>query len=307
MDAFVDFVRATKGFRREPLVVVEACFLFRGAVAEADVDATLWHVEIIWQDDLHPVGVAVDDLRHLHRVLDAFEPDPAARVAAERPAEDAVIQDLLHAGGRQDRHECVDEGKLGMVKNGGAFAGVVVAHRGDHAAQRRGAGHVGVAEHVARAVDARALGVPHAKDAVILALAPEFRLLGAPERGGGKVLVQAGIEDDVMGVELLLRADHLLVHPAKGRAAIAGDIARRVVACRLVAEFLHHRQTDERLGAAEQHRLFRQVEPVGQLDVVQCHAHLLRLQRHYRSALLTQKAFSHHDARNGKKRQNMIA
>ena len=54
-----------------------------------------------------------------------------------------------------------------------------------------------MAEHVAGAVDARALAVPEAEHAIELALAAQFGLLGAPQRGGGKFLVDAGLEFDV--------------------------------------------------------------------------------------------------------------
>ena len=78
---------------------------------------------------------------------------------------------------------------------------MVVAHQGEHAAVLRGAGEIGVAEHVAGAVDARPLAVPHAEHAVVLALAAQFGLLRAPDRGRGEVLVQAGLEQDVVLVE----------------------------------------------------------------------------------------------------------
>jgi hypothetical protein len=87
------------------------------------------------------------------------------------------------------------------------LARVVVAHRHQHAAMLRRAGHVDVAKDVAGAVHARPLAVPEAEDAVELALAAQLRLLAAPERGGGEILVQARLEHDIGGVEVLsLRA-----------------------------------------------------------------------------------------------------
>ncbi len=75
--------------------------------------------------------------------------------------------------------------------------GVVVAHQREHAAMLRGAGEIGVAEDVAGAVDARALAVPHAEHAIELAFAAQLRLLRAPQRGGGEVFVEPGLEFDV--------------------------------------------------------------------------------------------------------------
>ena len=88
--------------------------------------------------------------------------------------------------------------EFGLMRGGGGFRRVVVAHQREHAAVLRGAGEIGVAEHVAGAVDARALAVPHAEHAIVLALAAQLGLLRAPQRGGGEVLVEAGLEEDVV-------------------------------------------------------------------------------------------------------------
>ncbi len=85
----------------------------------------------------------------------------------------------------------------------------------------RGAGIVGVAEHVAGPVNARPLAVPEAEHAVEPALAAQFRLLGAPEGGRRQILVETALELDVVGCEHLLGAQELLVEPAEGGAAIA--------------------------------------------------------------------------------------
>ena len=74
---------------------------------------------------------------------------------------------------------------------------MVVAHQRQHAAMLGGAGEIGVAEHVAGAVDAGPLAVPDGEHAVVLAFAAQLRLLGAPQRGGGELLVDAGLEQDV--------------------------------------------------------------------------------------------------------------
>ena len=109
------------------------------------------------------------------------------------------------------------------------------------------AGKIGVAERVAGAIDARALAVPHAEHAIELAFAAQFGLLGAPQRRGGELLVDAGLELDVGGGEPAGGADELLVEPAERRAAVAGDKARRVEARATVALFLHQAGADQRL------------------------------------------------------------
>ena len=185
------------------------------------------HAEIVRRDDLHAIEAAVDHAGRFHRLVHAFERDPGAGEARHRPAVEPVVDDLLHAGRIEDRHHHVDEMEFGLVRGGGGFRGVVVAHQRQHAAVLRGAGEIGVAEHVAGAVDARALAVPHAEHAIELALAAQFGLLRAPQRGGGEVLVDAGLELDVGGGELAAGADELLVEAAERRAAIAGDDSRR--------------------------------------------------------------------------------
>ena len=268
-DAAVDSVRAGKGFGGEALVVVQARLLGHGGVVPADVEAALGQDEVGRDHDLEAMRVAVDDLGDLDGVLDAFEADPAAGVARERPAEEAVVEHLLHAGGREDRHHRVDERELRVVQDGRALAGVVVAEAGDDAAVLRRAGHVGVAEDVAAAVDAGALAVPEAEDALDAALAVEVDLLGAPEGGGGEILVEAGLELDVGGLELAARLPHLLVDPAERRAAVAGGVAGGLEPRRLVARLLHEEDADQRLDAAEEHGLLGEIEAVRERDVVE--------------------------------------
>ena len=108
-----------------------------------------------------------------------------------------------------------------------------------------------MAKDVAGAVDARAFAVPHAEDAVIGAVAMEIDLLGSPKGGGRHVLVDAGLGDDVMGVEMAFGDRHLLIEIAERRAAVAGDVAGRVVTRRQIARALHHRQADQGLDAGQ--------------------------------------------------------
>ena len=75
---------------------------------------------------------------------------------------------------------------------------MVVAGERDHAAIARGAGGVAVLEHVGRAVDAGTLAVPDAEHAIDLGAGEQVDLLAAPHRGRGEVLVEAGLEVDVV-------------------------------------------------------------------------------------------------------------
>ena len=155
---------------------------------------------------------------------------------------------------------------------------MVVAHQRQHAAVLGGAGEIGVAEHVAGAVDAGALAVPEAEHAVVLAFAAQLGLLRAPQRGGGQVLVDAGLEADVGGLELPRRAQELLVEPAERRAAIAGDVAGGVQPGAAVALLLHQAQAHQRLEAGDEDAAFAQVVLVVECDVSQRHRGGLRRQ-----------------------------
>ena len=152
---------------------------------------------------------------------------------------------------------------------------MVVAHQGEHAAMFGGAGEVGVAEHVARAVDARPLAVPDGKDAVVLAFAEQLRLLRAPAGGGGKLLVEARLEDDIGVGELLLGAPELLVEAAERRAAIAGNETRRIEAGKAIAFALHEQHADDRLRAGQEDALLAEIELVVERNVMKRHRQIL--------------------------------
>ncbi len=126
---------------------------------------------------------------------------------------------------------------------------MVVAHQGQHAAMPGGAGEIGVAEHIAGAVDAGTLAVPHAEHAIELAFAAQFGLLRARQRGGGEVLVDAGLEQNVGSAQAGPARAELLVERAERRAAIAGDVAGGIEAGAAVALLLHQAEPHERLDS----------------------------------------------------------
>jgi hypothetical protein len=133
---------------------------------------------------------------------------------------------------------------------------VIVAHAHEHAALRRGAGEVGVAEGVPGAIDPRPLAVPHPEHAVVASLAVQPGLLGAPQRGRGEVLVDARLEHDVVLLEKAFRGRELLIEAAERRAAVAADIACGIVPGGDVARPLQHRQPDQGLDPG-------QIDPAG--------------------------------------------
>ena len=126
-----------------------------------------------------------------------------------------------------------------------------------------------MAEHVAGAVNTRALAVPEAEHAVILAFAVQLRLLGAPNRRRRQILVDAGMKHDIPRLEEFFGAGELQVKPADRRAAVAGDIARRVQPGALVALMLHQHQPDDGLRAVQEDMVLGDVEFVVQQNLAQ--------------------------------------
>ena len=197
-------------------------------------------------------AIAVHRRRALDGVGHALEADPAAGVARHRPAVQAEVDDLLHRRRIEHRHHRGGELVIGLVRQRRRLGRVVVAGEHEHAAVLRRAGEVRVLEHVAAAVDARALAVPHGEDAVDVRARVQRHLLRAPDRGGREVLVQAGLELDVRAVEELLRLPQRLVEAAERRAAVARDEAAGVEAGERVALALQDQEADERLDAGEE-------------------------------------------------------
>ena len=129
---------------------------------------------------------------------------------------------------------------------------MVVAGEAEHAAVLRRARGIGVAEHVAAAVDAGALAVPDADHAIIVGAGRQAELLRAPDRGRRKVFVHAGLKLDVVLVEVLAGGEQLLIVAAERRSAVAGDEARGVQPRGAVAADLRHRQADQRLNTGQE-------------------------------------------------------
>jgi hypothetical protein len=128
---------------------------------------------------------------------------------------------------------------------------VIVAQEQEHATLGIGAEQIAVADRVARAVDTGPLAVPDREDAVEAPLAGEVHLLGALAGGRGQILVDRRLVDDVVRVEQRAGRLELLIVGAQRRAAIAGDVARRVPSGAPIAPLLLERQANERLDAGQ--------------------------------------------------------
>src|SRR5690554_2355537 len=131
----------------------------------------------------------------------------------------------------------------------------MVVPRGDqNAAVPRRARGVAVLQRVAGTVDAGPLAVPEPEHAVVAGAGERARLLRAPDRRRGEILVQPRLEADIGRIEKFLRAPQLAVEPAERRASIAGDEARRRKPGRAVAVTLRQQQANDRLQPGDEQR-----------------------------------------------------
>ena len=135
----------------------------------------------------------------------------------QRPAY-GLIDDVLHTGREEHRQAAGLEDVVALVSHRAAFGHVVVTRHRQHPAPRRGASHVGVLEDVRATVHPWTLAVPDAKHA-IEAVAARWRktqLLRAPQGGGGQLFVDAGLKDDVLGLQVLFGPPQSLVISPQG-------------------------------------------------------------------------------------------
>jgi len=202
-------------------------------------------------DELQAVGVDDGAAAAVGDVGDDLEARPQARDARQVVAVQAEVEDVLHVARVQRGDADVVEHGLRLTRQRGRLAARVVAEDGEHATIAQGAGVVGVLERVARAVYARRLAVPGADHAVELLLAHRVHHLGAPDGGGGEVLVEAVDELDVVLQQQLLLLDEVGVQHAHGRAAVAGDEHGVVQTAAAVEADLVHRQAHQRLDAPD--------------------------------------------------------
>ena len=207
--------------------------------------------------DLQPLGIAGCAARRIqvHRAgaLDGFvhhlECYPGAGIARHGPADKPVVDHLLDGGRVENRRSVGDHFRVGEVGDGGGLRGVVVAGDQQHPAVGRRTVETAVLDRVAGTENPGSLAVPDGEYAVVLAVFLHLQLLGAPHRGGGQVLVDAGLEDDIVFLQVFCRALQFQVVGADRGAPVTGDVAGRIEARRQVALFLQHRQADQRLVA----------------------------------------------------------
>ena len=249
-------VRRGEGLRRlEPAVVDLALRVEPPRGHEQRVLARLPRPALVLEagiGDHHAVGRDLGRADLVGDVGDDLRAHPEAGIARELEAEPPEVEDLLDRAREDHREERVVERHLRVRRQRRRLRERIVAAERQHAAIARHAREVGVLEDVARAVDAGALAVPHAEDAVVLRPREEVGELAPVDRGGAEVLVEAREEDDVVLAEEVGVALERQVEAAERRAAIPGDQRRGVEAAPPVGAVLVERQPDEGLDAGKE-------------------------------------------------------
>ena len=239
-----------------PLVMEQAGLLLQGVIRPADVQAAGGHLEVGRDSKLDPVRVDHHRGAGLDDFLDGLHASPDTRETAHGKGMQPKVQNLLHAGREKHRRAAGFEDVIALVRSRRAFGDVIITRHRNDAAPRRGAGHVGVFEHVAAPVHARALTVPNAEHAVVFVAARwgKTELLRAPQRGSGQLFIDTGLKHNVVRLQVRLCLDQCLVIAPQRRTTVATDEAGRILAHTLVAQALQHGQLDQRLHAAHEGR-----------------------------------------------------
>jgi hypothetical protein len=255
----VEPVCLSEGDGRQALEIVETLLLVMPVVIRPDVEPARRHLEVLGLLRADAMRARLDDASRFDRVMQAFDADPSAGEARQGPAIDRIVIEFLQAGRIEDGDHGIEQRDLALMRHGRGFSAMVVAGHDQHAAMFRGARGIGMAQHVAAPVDARPLAIPDGEDAVIGALAPHLRLLAAPDRGRGKVLIEAGMELYSLGLEQLMGALEGQIDAADGGAAITRDVARRFETRLAVQGFLGESRPHHDLGARDENPVLRQI------------------------------------------------
>ena len=204
-------------------------------------------------------------------VGDDLERRPESAVAGQLVAPAAVVDDLLDRAGIQDRRLEVDEHGLGLRRQRGRLRSGVVAGHEQHATLGVDATDVRMFDGVSRPVDPRRLAVPHAEHTVVAALEVAVRELASPHDRGAQILVEAGLEDDVVLLELGGIGRHQRVDAAQRRPAVARHHGRVVQPVTAICPELIQQHAQQRLHARHGHIAFHAVEAILELEVGECH------------------------------------
>ena len=194
----------------------------------------------------------IDRRRGLKQFVHALESHPEPRVARHRPAKQAELQKVRDGRRIENRDRRGDHGLFRLVRQRGRFGAVIVTERHQHATMPRGSRQIGMLERIPAAIDARAFPIPECEYPIVARAGKQAKLLRSPDCGGGKILVHARLEDDAVPIKKRAGAPQFGIICPDRRAAIAGNIARRVNPHPGIEPALFERKTDKRLRPGQQ-------------------------------------------------------
>ena len=251
-DGPVERVGARERLRRGQLEAQRALVLRPAVVGLPAVEAACWQFEVVGQPEWFSRGGRGHQCRALDDVRDQLEAGPQSAVARHGETGQSQFEQIGDVGRVEHRRHCRDQRLLALIGDGRRRGCRIVAGGDEHAAEAGRAVHVGVLEHVADPVEPRVLAVPQREHALAARPAEGLDLLGAPHRGCGEFLVQAGLEADRGRGELAAGTPHRQVDPAEWRAAIAGHESRRIQPGGAIERLLSQHQVHQRVGAGAQ-------------------------------------------------------
>ena len=192
-----------------------------------------------------------DGGRQIEHVGDSLDPDIEPARPAQRPAKLAHAEDLVGRRRIEHRHHGGDHDMLRLVRGQRRLGGMIVSAQQQRAAVFVRPLEIRRLDRLAGTLDADALGIPQREHAIDARLAIPAELLRAAQAGRGELLVEAGLEADIMLGEDRFIGPQLRIERGDRRAAIAGDIAGRVQPRCLVPPRLVEQQTDDALQCGE--------------------------------------------------------
>ena len=181
----VNAIGPRKGIGARQLHMPEPLFLQHGRIGGADMHTIGRCCHAL--RFARGVKCRVQHHRHgrIHGVGHTLHANPGAGVTAERNALQPIFQHFPNIGGVQHGDFQIHEGIFATRRDRGGFGRRIIPRQRQHTTQRRAAGGIGMAEHIAGAINAWPLAIPNAKHAIQACTGGQVHLLRAPNGGRG--------------------------------------------------------------------------------------------------------------------------
>ena len=248
----VNAIGPRKRIGARQLHMAQAFFLQHGRVSGADMHAIGRCCHAL--RFARGVKCGVQHHRHgrIHGVGHTLHANPGACVTAQRNALQTIFQHFRHIGGVQHGDFQIHEGVFAAGCDRGGFGGRIIPRQRQHTALRRAAGGIGMAEHIAGAINAGTFAVPNAENAIQTRAGCQMHLLRTPNGGCGQILIQPRLKHHIMRAEPFRLARQFPVKSAKRRSAIAGNETAGAETLRCIHFLAQHGQAHQRMRPGQQ-------------------------------------------------------